>query len=129
MIFYPKFGSYTPMFSIPDKIDEFRVICFIFATFAKSLPVLYRCFHCESVWLTISVYGSFSQRRKHNNVSTCCYFQQVWHVCLPLCSPLIRHSQLSNQSQKKYFWKHIQLQVAKLQTSCCSNLRNIYSYI
>ena len=136
MIFYPKFGSYTPMFSIPDKIDEFRVICFIFATFAKSFSVVYRCFHCESVWLTFSVYGSFSQRRKHNNVSTFCYFQQVWHEMkgiflpiLPLCSPIIRDSQLGNQSQKKYFWKHIQLQVAKLQTSCCSNLRNIYSYI
>ena len=136
MIFYPKFGSYTPMFNIPDKIDEFRVICFIFATFAKSFSVVYRCFHCESVWLTISVYGSFSQRRKHNKVSTCCYFQQVWHEMkgiflpiLPLCSPIFRHSQLGNQSQKKYFWKHIQLQVAKLHTSCCSNLRNIYSYI
>ena len=30
MISYPKFGSYTPMFRIPDVIDEFRVICFIF---------------------------------------------------------------------------------------------------
>ena len=30
MISYPKFGSYTPMFRIPDMIDEFRVICFIF---------------------------------------------------------------------------------------------------
>ena len=46
------------MFSIPDKIDEFRVICFIFSTFAKSFSVAYRCFHCKSVWLTISVYGS-----------------------------------------------------------------------
>ena len=87
MIFYPTFGSYTPMFSIPDKIDEFRVICFIFATFAKSFSVVYRCF-------TFSVYGSFSQRRKHNKVSTFCHFQQVWHEMkgiflpiLPLCSP------------------------------------------
>ena len=30
MISYPKFGSYTPMVWIPDMIDEFRVICFIF---------------------------------------------------------------------------------------------------
>ena len=30
MISYPKFGSYTPMFRIPDMIDEFTVICFIF---------------------------------------------------------------------------------------------------
>ena len=30
MISYPKFGSYTPTFWIPDMIDEFRVICFIF---------------------------------------------------------------------------------------------------
>ena len=30
MISYLKFGSYTPMFWIPDIIDEFRVICFIF---------------------------------------------------------------------------------------------------
>ena len=170
MIFYPKFRSYTPMFSIPGKIDEFRVICFIFATFVKSFSVVYLCFHCESVWLTFSVYGSISQRRKHNNVSTCCYFQfllyvdvsiaspcdslsqftfhfrndaniikyfqKVWHEMkgiflpiLPLCSPIFRHSQLSNQSQIKYFWKDIQIQVAKLQPSCCSNLRNIYSYI
>ena len=32
MISYPKFGSYTPMFRIPDMIDEFRVICFIFTS-------------------------------------------------------------------------------------------------
>ena len=32
MISYPKFGSYTPMFRIPDMIDEFRVICFIFSS-------------------------------------------------------------------------------------------------
>ena len=30
MISYPKFGSYTPMFWIPDMIDEFRVICLTF---------------------------------------------------------------------------------------------------
>ena len=30
MISYPKFGSYTAIFWIPDTIDEFRVICFIF---------------------------------------------------------------------------------------------------
>ena len=30
MISYPKFGSCTRMFRIPDMIDEFRVICFIF---------------------------------------------------------------------------------------------------
>ena len=31
MISYPKkFGSYTPMFWIPDMIDEFRAINFIF---------------------------------------------------------------------------------------------------
>ena len=30
MISYPKFGSYTPMFRIPDMIDEFREISFIF---------------------------------------------------------------------------------------------------
>ena len=30
MISYPKFGSYKPMFRIPDMIDGFRVFCFIF---------------------------------------------------------------------------------------------------
>ena len=60
----------------------------------------------------LSLRFRFSQRRKHNKVSTCCYFQQVWHEMkgsflpiLPLCSPIFRHSQLSNQSQIKYFLK------------------------
>ena len=30
MISYPKFIGYTSMFMIPDMIDKFRVICFIF---------------------------------------------------------------------------------------------------
>ena len=27
----------------------------------------------------LSLRFQFSQRRKRNKVSTCCYFQQVWH--------------------------------------------------
>ena len=30
MISYPKFGVDTFMFRIPDMINEFRVLCFIF---------------------------------------------------------------------------------------------------
>ena len=44
MISYPKFGSYTPMFRIPDMIDEFRVICFIFKDGVEFSWWFFRCF-------------------------------------------------------------------------------------
>ena len=121
MIFYPKFGSYTPMFSIPDKIDEFRVIYFIFSTFAKSFSVVYCCFHCESVWLTNSVYGSDLPNDadiiKYLLVLIFNKCSMKWNAfvlsILPLCCPIFRHSQLGNRSQRRYFWKHIQLQFAR----------------
>ena len=94
-----------------------------------------RCWSSELLKLTSWKSSQFTFHFR-NDANIIKYFQKVWHEMkgiflpiLPLCSPIFRHSQLSNQSQINYFWKDIQIQVAKLQPSCCSNLRNIYSYI